>query len=393
MMLTNPCTNDARVMKEAMTLAGNGYNVRILATMGNNTPETEDIDGIVIKRIRRKFQSNTLPGKIEFTLKFTFAAVRERADIYHAHDLSTLLECYIASRVNRSRLVYDAHELFADPTKSRVGAFLYSILEKCLIKKADLVITVDNYRSHVLATTYKLKTLPMFLMNVPPLKSFRLGADYIASVTPEDISRLKKNRRIILHQGAIQAGRGGGMGLVELVASMKFLDDEYYLLMVGDGPLRKDLEKMAVETGVDRRICFTGMVSLARLPDYTRLADIGMIVFKNTCPDYYYASPNKLFEYIHANVPVLAPDYPLLKEIVEKYNIGVLLDRIEPEEIAAKIKLAFSDMNNYKGMKENTDAAKRDLNWENEEKKLIGAYSTLIAKSRPILNPEAASLH
>jgi glycosyltransferase involved in cell wall biosynthesis len=380
MMLTNPCTNDARVLKEAMTLAGNGYDVRILATMGNNTPKIEHVEGIAIKRIKRKFRSNTLPGKMEFTLKFTFAAVREKADIYHAHDLSTLLECYIASRVNRSKLVYDAHELFADPTKSKVAAFLYSVVERHLIKKADLIITVDNYRSNVLATTYKLKSLPMFLMNVPPLKPFRLGADYAAGVTPEDISRLKKNRRIILHQGTIQAGRGGGMGLVELVESMKYLDDQYYLLMVGDGPLREDLEKMAVEMGVDQRICFTGMVSLTRLPDYTRLADIGAIVYRNTCLDYYYASPNKLFEYIHANVPVLAPDYPLLKEIVEKYDIGVLIDKIEPEEIAAKIKLVFSDKNNYQRMKENTEVAKRNLNWENEEKKLIVAYQALIIK-------------
>ena len=380
MLLTNPCTNDARVIKEAMTLAGSGYDVRILATMGNKTPTIEHLEGIVIKRIRKKFQSNTLLGKIEFTLKFTFAAVREKANIYHAHDLSTLLECYIASRINRSRLVYDAHELFADPTKSRLAAFLYSILEKHLIKKADLVITVDNYRSNVLATTYKLKSLPMFLMNVPPLKPLQLGADHAASVTPEDISRLKKNRRIILHQGTIQAGRGGGMGLAELVESMKYLDDQYYLLMVGDGPLREDLQKMAVEMDVDQRISFTGMVSLTRLPDYTRLADIGVIVFKNTCLDYYYASPNKLFEYIHANVPVLAPDYPLLKEIVEKYGIGVLIDKIEPEEIAAKIKLAFSDMNNYRRMKENTGVAKRELNWENEERKLIGAYQALITK-------------
>jgi len=380
MMLTNPCTNDARVIKEAMTLARNGYNVRILATMGNNTPKIEHIGGIAIKRIKRKFKSNTLLGKVEFTLKFTFAAVREKADIYHAHDLSTLLECYIASRVNRSKLVYDSHELFADPTKSRVAAFLYSVLEKHLIKKADLVITVDNYRSNILATTYKLESCPLVLMNCPPLKPFRVGTDYAVSITPEDIYRLKKNRRIILHQGTIQAGRGGGMGLVELVESMKYLDDQYYLLIVGDGPLREDLEKMSVEMGVDQRICFTGMVSLTRLPDYTRLADIGVIVFKKTCLDYYYASPNKLFEYIHANVPVLAPDYPLLKEIVEKYGIGVLIDKIEPEEIAAKIKLVFSDMNNYQRMKENTEVAKRELNWENEERKLIGAYQALITK-------------
>ena len=170
------------------------------------------------------------------------------------------------------------------------------------------------------------------------------------------------------------------MGLVELVESMKYLDDQYYLLMVGDGPLREDLEKMAVEMDVDQRISFTGTVSLTRLPDYTRLADIGVIVFKNTCLDYYYASPNKLFEYIHANVPVLAPDYPLLKEIVEKYGIGVLIDKIEPEEIAAKIRLVFSDVNNYQKMKENTKVAKRDLNWENEEKKLIVAYQALVTK-------------
>jgi len=379
MMLTNPCTNDARVIKEAMTLAGNGYDVRILATMGNNTLKIEHIEGIVIKRIKRKFQSNTLLGKMEFTLKFTFAAVREKADIYHAHDLSTLLECYIASRINRSRLVYDSHELFADPTQNRVAVFLYSALEKHLIKKADLVITVDNYCSNILATTYKLDSRPLVLMNCPPLEPFRVGTDYAASITPEDIYRLKKNRRIILHQGVIQKGRGG-MGLEELVESMKYLDDEYYLLMVGDGPLREDLEKMSMELGVDQRICFTGMISLTRLSDYTKLADIGVIVFKKTSLNYYYASPNKLFEYIHANIPVLAPDYPLLKEIVEKYGIGVLIDKIEPEEIAAKIKLAFSDMNNYQRMTENTKLAKRELNWENEERKLIGAYGALIVK-------------
>jgi glycosyltransferase involved in cell wall biosynthesis len=167
------------------------------------------------------------------------------------------------------------------------------------------------------------------------------------------------------------------MGLPELIESMKYLDDEYYLLMVGDGPMREDLEKMSVKMGLDGRICFTGMVSLARLPDYTRLADIGVVAFKNTCPDYYYASPNKLFEYIHANVPVVAPGYPLLKEIIEKYDIGVLMDRVEPEEIAAKIKLVFSGMNAYQKMKENTEVAKRDLNWENEETKLIGAYQAL----------------
>ena len=120
------------------------------------------------------------------------------------------------------------------------------------------------------------------------------------------------------------------------------------------------------------------MVSLRHLSDYTRLADIGVILLsKKKSLNYYYASPNKLFEYIHANVPVLAPNYPFLKEIVEKYDIGMLIDAIGPKEIADKIKLILSDMGNYQRMKENTEVAKRELNWENEEKKLLEAYKML----------------
>ena len=380
MMLTNPCTNDGRVIKEAISLARNGYNVQILATMGNNTPKIEHVGGVAIKRIKRKFRSNTLLGKVEFTLKFTFAAVKERADIYHAHDLSTLLECYIASRINQSKLVYDSHELYVDPSKRGLSVFLYSALEKHLIKKADVVITVNKYASNILATTYKLNSCPVVLMNCPPLEPFRVGTDYATSITQEDIYQIKKNKRIILYQGVLQKGRGG-RGLEELVESVKYLDDEYYLLMVGDGPLREDLEKMSMKLGLDQRICFTGMLSLTQLSDYTKLADIGVILTKKTSLNHYYTSPNKLFEYIHANVPVLAPSYPFLKEIIEKYGIGVLIEKIEPREIADKIKLVFSDITNYHRMKENTEVAKRELNWENEERKLIVAYGALAAET------------
>ena len=374
MMLTNPCTNDARVIKEAISLAGNGYNVRILATMGDNIPEVEQAEGFTIRRIKRSFKSNTLLGKLEFTLKFTFAALREKADIYHAHDLSTLLECYIASRLNQSKLVYDSHELYGDRSKRGLGVFLYSTLEKRLIKKADPVITVNKYISNILATTYKLNNSPVIVMNCPSLEPSRGGTNYATSITPQDIYQIKKNKRIILYQGVIQEGRGG----MELIESMKYLDNEYYLLMVGDGPLKENLEGRSVKLGLDDRICFTGMVSLRHLSDYTRLADIGVILLsKKKSLNYYYASPNKLFEYIHANVPVLAPNYPFLKEIVEKYDIGMLIDAIGPKEIADKIKLILSDMGNYQRMKENTEVAKRELNWENEEKKLLEAYKML----------------
>lgn len=378
MIVTNPCTNDARVLKEATTLSKSGYDVVILATMGTNTTKVERVAGFTIKRKKRRFRSNTLLGKLEFTLKFTFVAINENADVYHAHDLSTLLESYLSSRLKKAKLVYDSHELYADSNKRGFGVYLYCFLEKVLIKKADVVITVNNYISKILETRYELNDSPVVVMNCPLLKLTRVAnscSDNNMHHSIHDIAN-KNNSKIILYQGVIQEG-SGGMGLTELIESMKYLDKEHYLLMVGDGPLKKELEEMSMELGLGQRIYFTGMVSLKQLLEYTKLADVGVILIKKISLSYYYAAPNKFFEYIHANVPILAPNYPFFKDVIEKYDIGILLDKIEPEEIADKIKLFFKDMDRYREMKENTKIAEKELNWENEEKKLIAAYETL----------------
>ena len=147
--------------------------------------------------------------------------------------------------------------------------------------------------------------------------------------------------------------------------------------MIGDGPLKEELERMSTKMDLRHKIYFTGMVRFAELVNYTKIANVGVILFENICLNNYYASPNKLFEYIHANVPVLAPDYPFFKDVIGKYDVGILIDKIEPEEIADKIKLFFEDMNRYQKMKENTKIAAKELNWENEEEKLIATYETL----------------
>jgi len=375
MMVTNPCTNDARVLREASTLSKSGYNVIILAIMGNNTPKVEHVTGFTIKRIKRRFRGNTLLGKLEFTLKFTFIAIREKADVYHAHDLSTLLECYIASRVNRAKIVYDSHELYISCYGEKsFGDFLYYILEKLLIKKVDNVVTVNEYIAKELQTKYTLIDSPTVVMNCPQLN---LEDDQYK--TTKDICDIPTNgRKVLLYQGTVQEGRG----LRQLIESMKYLSDDYYLLMIGNGPLKEELEGASRKMDLSHKIYFTGMVSLVELVKYTKIANLGVILFENISLNNYYASPNKLFEYIHANVPVLAPNYPFFKDVIEKYDIGILIDKIEPKEIANKIEFVFEDMNKYREMKNNTKTAARELNWENEERKLIETYEMLNKKIR-----------
>lgn len=372
MMVTNTCTHDARVLKEAASLTKNGYHVTILAVMGNNTKRNEVIDGFCIKRITRKIKPFTFFGKLEFSLKFIYYSMKEKADIYHAHDLSTLLECFISSRINKSALIYDSHELFVrNYGRMSLGEFSYYFLEKNLIKRVNSIITVNQYISKKLKSRYSLPKDPVVVMNCPVLNPKNIDSSSVFNRDLyNEILNNTANRRIILYQGNIQDGRG----LLELVESMHYLSDkEFCLLMIGDGFLKNKLEEIVAEREI-KNIYFTGMLNLNQLAEYTKIADLGVILFENNSLNNYYGSPNKLFEYIHGNIPILAPNYPFIRDIIGKYDIGVLIEEITPEKISDRITYVFQDLDKYNSMKNNTIVAKKELNWEIEERKLVSLY-------------------
>ncbi|MFW5879263.1 MAG: glycosyltransferase family 4 protein, partial [bacterium] len=157
MLVTNPCTNDARVLKEAKSLSENGYDVTIHAIAKDGIANFEKKDGFQIKRLNRVFKANSILGKFEFTIRSVPLLVKQNADIYHAHDCSTLLECYIASRIKRSKLVYDSHELYIRNYGNKsFGEKIYSLIEKKLIKKVNKIITVNEFIARELQDRYNL---------------------------------------------------------------------------------------------------------------------------------------------------------------------------------------------------------------------------------------------
>jgi glycosyltransferase involved in cell wall biosynthesis len=116
---------------------------------------------------------------------------------------------------------------------------------------------------------------------------------------------------------------------------------------------------------------------LNNLSSYTKIADLGVILFENESKNNFYASPNKLFEYIHANIPILAPDYPFIRQVVTKYKIGTLIKEITSKNVADSILNMFENQDKYNSMKYNTQLAKKELNWEIEMKKLVDVYEKI----------------
>jgi len=368
MLVTNPCINDARVLKEAASLSKEGHELVIWGISDNGTPASENKNGFVIKRINRKKKRNTLLGKLAYSSQFIYHSIKENADVYHAHDLSTLLECYIASKWKGSKVVYDSHELYIrDFDNKKNYKNLYFYLEHLLINRVNLVITVNSLIARELQQRYKLKNLPSVIMNCPPLSNSDNG-----KVNAELKSKYD-GKKVIVFQGVIREG----LGLRNLIRSFAYLNDEYNLLVLGDGPILDELIDLTRQLSLDQKIYFTGKIPHEELLSYTKIAHLGVIYPEEYNLSHYYMAPNKFFEYIHANIPVLAPDYPFLKENISKYEIGLLTDNEDPEDFARCITEFFSDRKKYEKMRENTEVAKNSLNWESEEKKLSELYHNL----------------
>ena len=91
---------------------------------------------------------------------------------------------------------------------------------------------------------------------------------------------------------------------------------------------------------------------------------------------FEYSLPNKLFDYIHADTPVLASSLVEVKGIMNHYQIGELIRERTPQSIAKQIEEISQNLSSYDFAK-----AKKELNWQNESQILEGVFSPFLDKA------------
>ena len=144
------------------------------------------------------------------------------------------------------------------------------------------------------------------------------------------------------------------------------------LVFLGDGLLLRKLHKLAKKT--EGRVYFHPAVPQHELIELTASADVGVIPYQATCLNNFYCTPNKLFEFIAAGLPILATDLPELRKFVELQDIGMVGDTSTPQELARLIDSFFEDSTRLTFWGERVLEVREVINWESEEKKLIEIY-------------------
>jgi glycosyltransferase involved in cell wall biosynthesis len=307
-------------------------------------------------------------------------AMAEPFDVFHAHDLNTLLPAAAAARRTGRPLVYDSHELYPDVSGlSRKERFIWRRIEPRLIRRATHVITVCESIAGELVRRYRIAP-PTVLLNCPP-------AVALAETGPTNLLRARAGLTeadgpVVLYQGGFAPGRG-----IDALIDASVHLERGVLVLMGWGPIEDDLARQIERLGMQGKVRIIAPVSRAELLPHTAGADVGVIPYQPVGLNNYYTTPNKLFEYIAAGLPIAASAVPELQRFLGDHDVGLTFDPYDPRAIASTINRMLSDAELLAQMRASATAAATVLNWEHEQVKLVRLYQELSAVALPAPRP------
>lgn len=355
---------DPRIFhKQCKSLAKAGFDVYYIAKDDPAIKEQELIHHIPIKKYRNRF-SRMLFGPFDAYRK----AKKLKAQIYVFHDPELM---FIGSLLKKKQntVIYDIHEDYVTSILQKdylpkflrhIFASVYTLFEKLFIRKMELSLAEKYYFNR-----YKRGQL---VLNYPMINEKFLTKD----------RRSKPVERKLLYTGNVTIDRGA---LIH--AEIPKINDDVSVYFIGkcSEALAEQMYERA--KGQESRLHFEGIGRFVEKEvidryyiEYNWLA--GIALFPPT--DHYKQKElTKFFEYMNAGLPIICSNFPVWKQFVEKYECGIAVDPYNPEEINEAITFLLENPEKAYEMGENGKrAVVEQLNWHEEEKKLIAWYKEIL---------------
>lgn len=369
MLLHKSIEHDSRVKRAAGALAGAGHEVTVLHLPPVRGEHDGRHDGYKVASVTPGRRAALLPPPVRravAAVAFARAAHRLRPEAVHAHDVAMLPPAWLAARRN-GILVYDTHELATGvPYRGLPWGALVRTIERLLVPRCALVITVSDGIADRLSQLYSTRRAPLVVRNIPD------PADYVeaAAFDLRAASGIEPGAPLVLHLGAAGADRG----CEALVRAMKRLPEDVALVFLGAGTANgRRLMAEAERAAVDRRVHVRPPVEVEQVLAAARQASVGVSLLQDSCENHRLALPNKVFEYLGAGIPVVAAQLPELSRALRDRPGVFLVDPSEETSIAA----GLADALGHAG-----PAPRSPFQWSEEASRLIASYAELADERR-----------
>ena len=362
--VTNDLTTDQRVDKVCNTLSKMGFKVLLIGRKFKNSEK--------LNRNYNTFRFKLLFNKgflfyAEYNLRLFFKLFFIKKEILLSNDLDTLLPNYLISKIFKTKLVYDSHELFTEVPELINRPFVQNFwltIEKNILPNIKNCYTVNSEIAKIYSTKYNI-----------PVKVIRnLAPKYHKKVHLEPFAeKIKGTKKMLILQGA---GINVDRGAEEAVEAMQHLEN-CVLYIIGSGDVIGILKNKIKTLNLEEKVFILPKMPYLELMKYTQIADLGLSLDKNTNLNYEFSLPNKIFDYIQAGTPLLVSNRKIIKEIVECNNIGKVIETHNPKEIATCISSIFKNEEQYNKWCQNLIKTADIYNWENESEHLKNIYNNL----------------
>jgi glycosyltransferase involved in cell wall biosynthesis len=304
-----------------------------------------------------------------WSLRVLWACRNLSVTCVNCHSLPVLPISVILKMLHGAKLVYDTHELETETTTSRgIRRPLLKMVERALIGCADVVSVVSPSIGNWYRDAYRLDDLYVVrnLSDVP-------------SAAPMPDRRTLRRRFgiadsdfVFLYLGVVAPGRR----IEQFIRVFQAGPKDRHLVIMGYGPQQADVE---VAERSYSNIHFLPAVPPSEVLAYSSSADVGLCGVENACLSYYYSLPNKLFEYLSAGVPAIAPDFPEMRAIIEQYSCGWVVG--ESDDAWLRV-INSVDRPSLSSAREGAADAAVRYSWQNEKGELVHLYRRLFSRER-----------
>lgn len=310
-------------------------------------------------------------------------ARRLRPSVISGHDIVGLLIAWLSTLFvpdrRRPSLVYDSHEFELGRSSARPrGLFTLLALrhvEAFLMRRCAFSIMVNDGIADRVQKIHGLRERPVVVRNTP--SKWVVDEEACVARREEFCQRLGMpvDSFLLMYHGGVIPNRGVEVAMRALVGRES---SALVILGNGDAGYIAQLRLLAEELGVAGRVLFHEAVPLAVLGEYVGAADAGVVLLTAVCENHLLALPNKFFENVQSLTPVIASDFPEIGSLVRQYNIGILVDPEDVNQVGDAMDQLRIDEDLRSRLHSNLAVAKSALCWEQERKALVSTYTTLI---------------
>lgn len=389
----NEVHGDSRVIKTAQAALHMGAECVVIGVSRDAVRKSGDIEGVPTIRLANPVWAlreahlwgdnknlHLLMGL--FGRQVQNEAALFQPDIVHSHDMHCIgvgagLRDVMLASGKQTAWIHDIHEFVAGLKGDTAQRYMPYCLawERDFYHTADQLITVSDMLADTVRDRYHLPVTPTVTYNVPNMGEVKdTGPDMRSTLG------LAPDVPLIAFVGGANALRGCDT-MVEAVSRL----DGVHLAFVSKGVYAEDMKSLADKLGMRGRFHLLPYVASNEVSTFVRTADMGIHGLVHY-PNGEVALPNKLFEYLHAGLPVAVSDVASMKAFVEKHKVGAVYEASNAASCAAAIQTVLS---NRAELKANIrPAILRDFSWETQEGKLTTIYRSLLGRIAPVASRE-----